>query len=106
MLHECCSFSDLLLELMKIHSNLHILHIDFESFILDSPMESLWRKGQVQDSQYIVSHMSDILRFLILYRFGGTYLDSDQIVLKAFPKQRNFVGLESDWAGIFFPISV
>ncbi len=51
--------------------------------------------------RYLVSHASDVLRFLLLWRYGGTYLDMDQIFVKALPTTvRNFVGKEGDiWVG-------
>lgn len=36
----------------------------------------------MQASKFVVSHTSDVLRYLMLWRYGGTYLDTDVIVRK------------------------
>ena len=81
------------------YPNIIFKHVNVESFLKDSPLEDLWSKGKIQGSKYLVSHLSDVLRFLILWRFGGTYLDLDQIIVKSFPDVPNFLGRESFWVG-------
>ena len=44
---------------------------------------------------YSVSHLSDLVRYLILYNFGGTYLDLDALIIKPLPNLTNFLGRES-----------
>ena len=61
-------------------------------------LEKLITSQKLQSSRYKVSHLSDVLRFSILWRFGGTYLDTDMIVLRPFPSVTsvpNFVVEES-----------
>ena len=50
----------------------------------------------MQKSQYMVNHLSDVLSYSLMHKFGGIYLDLDQIVLKPFPDVPNFIGAESD----------
>eukprot|EP00096_Caligus_rogercresseyi_P004271 TRINITY_DN18477_c0_g1_i1.p1 TRINITY_DN18477_c0_g1~~TRINITY_DN18477_c0_g1_i1.p1 ORF type:complete len:226 (-),score=29.42 TRINITY_DN18477_c0_g1_i1:204-881(-) len=76
------------------YSNIHILQIELTSFFLNTPFQSLWMNNKIQESKYSVSHLSDVMRFLILYTFGGTYLDSDLIVLRPLPTQYNYAGVE------------
>lgn len=49
-----------------------------------TPMEQLERKGSVYRSQWPPIHLSDVLRLLVLYRYGGIYMDSDVIVMRSF----------------------
>ena len=49
-----------------------------------------------QTSKYYISHLSDILRVLIVKKFGGIYLDLDALILKPLPPAPNFVGREND----------
>lgn len=50
---------------------------------------------------YLASHLSDYLRFYLLFRFGGTYVDTDTIFLQGIPwATRDFYGLD------FSPTSV
>ena len=39
----------------------------------------------IHESNYTTVHTSDILRIAILWKSGGTYLDSDMIALREFP---------------------
>lgn len=44
----------------------------------------------------LISHISDFLRFITLWRFGGTYLDTDTITLKSLEfLPSNYAGIES-----------
>ncbi|CAB4057856.1 A4GALT [Lepeophtheirus salmonis] len=70
------------------------LVLNYPHFFLRTPMEYLWFHNKIQNSKHKVSHLSDVLRFLIIATYGGTYLDSDIIVLKEFPTHFNFAGVE------------
>ena len=83
----------------KRYPNLHFRHVDAHSFISDSILRDIWKEGLIQRSKFFVSHFSDVMRFLLLHKFGGTYLDMDQIVLKSLPDLPNFLGRESIWIG-------
>ena len=76
-----------------------IRHVDAHTFVSDSELRGLWEEGIIQRSKFFVSHFSDVMRFLLLHKFGGTYLDMDQIVLKSLPDLPNFLGRESIWIG-------
>jgi lactosylceramide 4-alpha-galactosyltransferase len=76
-------------------TNLQVKYLNVDSFVEGTPLERLWKNDVILSSRHLVSHLSDVLRFLILRRFGGTYLDSDVIVLKPLPDFPNFVGRES-----------
>ena len=41
---------------------------------------------------FMFSHLSDLVRFSLLYLYGGTYLDTDVITIKPLPRVRS-VGL-------------
>ena len=40
------------------------------------------------------SHVTDYLRFYLLYEYGGTYVDTDAIFFRAFPLKESFIGLD------------
>lgn len=83
-------------QLQSTYKNINIKYINVQSFIKGSPLENLWDQEAIQNSDFRESHLSDILRFLILYNFGGTYLDLDALILKTLPMDiPNFVGRES-----------
>ncbi len=69
----------------------------FHFFPTSSPLSLLWRDSRLASSRFVVSHTSDLLRFLLLYSYGGTYLDLDQIVIRKFPEEApNFVGIDEE----------
>lgn len=85
---------------LATYYNFHVRHINVESFISSSPLKPLWTLRRIQKSKYLISHLSDVLRFLILHRYGGTYLDMDQLVMRPLPDVPNFIGKESKlWIG-------
>lgn len=46
------------------------------------------------ESRWKHVHLSDYLRFALLYRFGGTYLDFDALWIQPQPPMMEFVGLD------------
>nr|AEE63354.1 unknown [Dendroctonus ponderosae] len=88
--------SDRLLHSLTAYPNVKLLHFDLQQFIQDSPVEELWSSGRIKESRYPVAHVSDILRLLTLWKFGGIYLDLDVIVLKSLTTlPENFAGAQS-----------
>ena len=43
--------------------------------------------------------ISDIMRFLIIYRYGGTYVDIDQIFIHSLGSQQRLIARDQDWNG-------
>ena len=68
--------------------------MDAQEFVENSEAKNLWHK--VQSSKYYISHLSDILRVLILRQFGGIYLDLDALIIKPLPPAPNFAGRQTD----------
>jgi len=54
-------------------------------------MEGNVNPGEVSLGQ----NLSNLLRLALLYKFGGTYIDLDVIVLKSFSKLRNTIGAQN-----------
>ncbi|XP_035779124.1 lactosylceramide 4-alpha-galactosyltransferase-like [Anopheles albimanus] len=48
-------------------------------------------------SKHMSVHLSDVMRYLTLFKYGGTYLDLDVVVMKSFDSlEPNFAGAESE----------
>lgn len=62
------------------YENVHFNSIDLEEFSTGTPLENFMMSGRLHSSIFAVSHTSDALRLLVLWRYGGTYLDTDMIV--------------------------
>lgn len=54
--------------------------LKFHEFVFDTPIEEFINGGMLYNSLFPVEHTSDIFRLLLLWKYGGTYLDSDMIV--------------------------
>lgn len=46
-------------------------------------------------TEYFYSHLTDFARMLALYRYGGTYIDTDILLLRSIDDMDDFVGMES-----------
>ena len=66
-----------LLPLVAAYPSVRPTYLDLDTLLGSSPLAELWRSGGVHASSYPVSHLSDLVRFLLLHRFGGVYLDTD-----------------------------
>lgn len=64
------------------YSNVRFNFLDLVEFSEGTPMEEFIQNGQLLKSSFVVSHTSDVLRLLVLWKYGGTYLDTDMIVRK------------------------
>ena len=79
---------------MESYRNISFLYIeDLASFVEDSPFEKLVGSSKLDNATFTVENDSDILRILLLYLYGGVYLDLDVISLKEFNEKLpiNFV---------------
>jgi len=62
--------------------NVYLRHIDFVKYSHNTPLQEFVASGKMFNSQWPVSHTSDLLRFLTLWKFGGTYMDLDVVLMK------------------------
>ncbi|KAF7284770.1 hypothetical protein GWI33_021638 [Rhynchophorus ferrugineus] len=90
------SESTQILKSLGSYSNINILHINLDRFVKGSPVEELWKSKKVYESKFPLTHISDIFRVLLLWRYGGIYMDLDVIVTKNLELlPANFIGAES-----------
>lgn len=54
-----------------------------------TPLMSWYLPNLLNASKYPAAHMSDALRFTIIYKYGGIYLDLDTIVLRSLGRLHN-----------------
>ncbi|CAO1335167.1 unnamed protein product [Diamesa hyperborea] len=83
------------------YQNVQMNYININEYAKGTPMEEWVTNGELARSKYRVSHTSDVLRFLTLWKYGGTYLDLDVVVLKTLESiAPNYAGEESvDFVG-------
>lgn len=81
---------------LQTYPNIHLGHIYPEDYVRNTPLDLWYRSGILKKSRWPRSHMSDILRYLTLWKYGGIYLDLDVVVTTSFGHLTNFAGAE-DW---------
>ncbi|XP_023016806.1 lactosylceramide 4-alpha-galactosyltransferase isoform X3 [Leptinotarsa decemlineata] len=97
ILHFDGDESDRFLKALLSYKNVKMMHLDYEKYVEGTPVEHLYKSGIIEDSDYAMSHASDVLRYLTLWKYGGIYLDLDVIVTKSLEKlPPNYSGAESD----------
>ncbi|XP_014225100.1 lactosylceramide 4-alpha-galactosyltransferase-like isoform X3 [Trichogramma pretiosum] len=90
---------NLISKLLKYYPNIQVRRILVEEYMKYTPIEKWFASGILQSSRWPNSHMSDILRYLTLWKFGGIYLDLDVVVTTSLVNLTNFAGAE-DWMDV------
>lgn len=70
--------------MLGIFKNVKFSKIDLGEYARGTPVERVVNGGALNNSQWRISHTSDVLRYLTLYKWGGVYLDLDVVVAKRF----------------------
>ncbi|XP_019700358.1 lactosylceramide 4-alpha-galactosyltransferase isoform X2 [Harpegnathos saltator] len=78
------------------YRNIKIRHIQPDNYVKNTPLEAWYARGALKKSRWPNSHMSDVLRYLTLWKYGGIYLDLDVVVTTSLEDLTNFAGAE-DW---------
>lgn len=67
---------------LRSYNNVHFRWVNLNTYAHGTPLESFSENGLLFLSKFVVSHTSDFLRYLSLFRFGGIHLDLDVVVQK------------------------
>lgn len=65
---------------LRSYRNIFFRRVNIQNYCLSTPAEALMASDQIFQSSFLTETLSDILRFVALFRFGGIYLDTDTIV--------------------------
>ncbi|XP_077553483.1 lactosylceramide 4-alpha-galactosyltransferase-like [Haemaphysalis longicornis] len=74
-----CPYHDILSSLGNFKSE----SLNVTALLKDTPLLSVYSGGALNKSAFAVEHLSDLLRYAVLWHKGGIYLDTDVIVLKS-----------------------
>ena len=86
----------LMKKLIEYYPNVRPINLDLGQYFYETPLESWYFCSNWNHSPYAISHLSDALRFLTLFKFGGYYFDLDVIhLLPLTNRYRNFVAAEN-----------
>lgn len=75
--------SETFYHLLIRYKNIKIRRILVKDYFANTPLEQWYKSGTLETtSKWPTSHMSDVLRYLTLWKFGGIYLDLDVVMIK------------------------
>ena len=80
---------------LQEYGNINLVQINLDDYFFNTTLERWYFCTNWRNSRYAVSHLSDALRYLTLFKYGGYYFDLDFIMMKPVSSLGNFVGLES-----------
>lgn len=66
------------------YSNIRMNYVSIEELSAGSPMEEFIESGKLEQSEFQAFQTSDALRLLLMWNFGGIYLDTDIVVRERF----------------------
>lgn len=83
------------LEALNTYDNVHLRNLNLNEYMDDTPAEEWFETEKLFSSNFLVGHMSDLLRLVTLYKYGGTYLDLDIFLLQSLDNlPKNFAAAE------------
>ena len=71
------------------HKNIIFIKVNFSRLIAKTWIAKLWESGVITGTGFYHNNMSNVLRIVLLLKFGGVYLDSDVISVKPVPQTQN-----------------
>lgn len=85
-----------ILKALETYPNIHFRNLNLWSYAEGTPAEQWVKTKELLESIFLFEHTSDFLRIVSLYKFGGTYLDLDFMVLQSFADETsNYAGIET-----------
>ncbi|XP_064541232.1 lactosylceramide 4-alpha-galactosyltransferase-like [Drosophila montana] len=84
-----------IIDALLSYKNVHFRSLNLDRYAEDTPIADWLKKGDLLKSSYLKFHLSDLLRLITLYRFGGVYMDMDVLLLRSLEDEPlNFAGAE------------
>ncbi|XP_017848289.1 lactosylceramide 4-alpha-galactosyltransferase-like [Drosophila busckii] len=84
------------IEALLGYENVELRQLHINRYAMGTPIEDWLKYGELYTSNHVTSHISDFLRYVTLYRYGGIYMDMDVLVLRSLEQlPPNYTGAES-----------
>ncbi|XP_034243570.1 lactosylceramide 4-alpha-galactosyltransferase-like isoform X2 [Thrips palmi] len=94
-LKDSSKTKNLAVQALLTYPNIRFKHVNLEHYVKNTPLEEWYKSQALKKSLWPTSHASDVMRYLTLWKYSGTYLDLDVVVLKSLHKLKNCAGAES-----------
>ena len=85
-------------QLLEKYKNIKNIILNLNETFNNTILHNFWFENKLSTAKYPifrVSHLSDALRFLFIYKYGGIYSDLDTITIKDMSYLRKFNGIGS-----------
>ena len=66
------------------YKNVFFVRVNMTNLVAGTPASTLWSTKAITDGYYL-NNISNVLRIVILLRYGGIYFDSDIISVRSVP---------------------
>lgn len=85
-----------IIDALRYYPNIHFNYLNLTQYAEHTPLSNWIKTGKLYSSSFVNSHTSDILRYLSLWKYSGTYLDLDIVMMKPLKVLKpNYAGAES-----------
>jgi hypothetical protein len=81
-IHDRLEDSSEYVQTMFTYPNVNLWKLETKRHFSKTPLEKWNFKAAMTSSHWPKEHASDVLRFLTLWKYGGTYLDMDIVILR------------------------
>lgn len=81
-LKESSNTKNVAVQALLTYPNIRFKHVNLERYVKNTPLEVWCKSEPLKKSLWPTSHASDVMRYLTLWKYSGTYLDLDVVVLK------------------------
>ncbi|GFT77118.1 alpha-1,4-N-acetylglucosaminyltransferase, partial [Nephila pilipes] len=81
--------NDVLIRKLRNISNIQIIDIKINELVCETPIWNWYVSGKWKKSKWKASHLSDALRFFLIWKYGGIYLDMDIVTLRSLEHLKN-----------------
>jgi lactosylceramide 4-alpha-galactosyltransferase len=82
--------------LVKNYANVQFVRLNVDEYMAGTLMDHWYHCTDWRSGSYHVNNLSNALRLLTVYKYGGYYFDLDIISVRPVTYYRNFVAAESD----------
>lgn len=84
---------------LQSYSNVYMRNMNLWRYSFNSPIAGWLKTNKLFESDFLFEHMSDIVRAITLYKYGGYHMDLDVVVQKNIDDLgENFIA--DDWATV------
>ena len=82
-------------DILQTYQNIRFRYFNIYDYSKGTIIEDFIKKGDWEKSEYALEHVSDFMRLLTVYKYGGLYLDIDIIMTEPLKYiKNNFVCAE------------